>query len=469
MATSGHNSANSQGKKSSTAHGRAHLRVGSRGPVPQAVALTALLLGAGCGADGGELPEVERADFAATVSEYVFSSCTTSVVLGLSTQIAEEVNCMNPGTLVSFSEGGGIDFTGSAVLPWIAPAAQADLLAAVSGGGTVQVNSAYRTVAQQYLLYRWWQEGRCGITAAATPGNSNHETGRALDVNNYSSWVGTLGAHGWSHTVPGDPVHFDHLGSPDLRGADVLAFQRLWNRNHPGDVIAEDGDYGPQTASKLAASPAGGFATGACPTEPPPPPTPAYAARTGASGIPAEATSGERIVVWVELQNDGSATWLKDTTRLGTTQPRDRASAFYDPENWIAPHRASGVDHDTAPGAVGRFSFIVNVPVVATDTVVSETFGLVEEGVTWFGPEDVTIELLVHPAAPAVVPDPSTPADPAVDDVTPGGDPTGAGAWSGGCSVGESAARRGGASAAGGFALLALLALLAVRRRGRRA
>jgi hypothetical protein len=34
-----------------------------------------------------------------------------------------------------------------------------------------------RTVAQQYLLYTWYQNGQCGIGLAAKLGNSNHETG----------------------------------------------------------------------------------------------------------------------------------------------------------------------------------------------------------------------------------------------------------------------------------------------------
>ena len=51
-------------------------------------------------------------------------------------------------------------------------------------------------MVQQYLLYRWFQLGRCGITAAAVPGNSNHESGRAIDVGNHEAWaaIGRAGA-----------------------------------------------------------------------------------------------------------------------------------------------------------------------------------------------------------------------------------------------------------------------------------
>lgn len=203
------------------------------------------------------------ADFTGTVSQAVSASCSTSIVLGVSRQIADEMVCMAPEALVRFEEGDGITFTGAAVLPYLAPEA-ATALRAVAAGASLSINSGFRTVAQQYLLYRWKQQGRCGISAAATPGRSNHETGRAVDVANWSSRVSAMGARGWSHSVPGDPVHFDHLASPDLRGLDVHAFQRLWNRNHPEDQIDEDGVYGAITANRLGRAPARGFATGAC-------------------------------------------------------------------------------------------------------------------------------------------------------------------------------------------------------------
>ena len=166
-----------------------------------------------------EPPAEGTSALASTVGDHETSTCSTAVVLELSRQIAGEVDCLAPGQLVPFAEGGGVVFAGGAVLPYVSAAARADLLAAVqsTGGATLQINSAYRTVAQQYLLHRWYQLGRCGITAAATPGASNHESGRAIDVGNYAAWTGVLPQFGWTQTVPGDDVHFDHLASPDLR------------------------------------------------------------------------------------------------------------------------------------------------------------------------------------------------------------------------------------------------------------
>ncbi|HEY5925952.1 MAG TPA: M15 family metallopeptidase [Kofleriaceae bacterium] len=199
------------------------------------------------------------------VSSFETSTCSTSSVLALSIQIAREVDCIMPGQLVEFVEGPAIRFAGSAVLPYLSSVAREALYAAAEAGGgnVVEVTSAFRTVVQQYLLHRWFELGRCAITAAADPGSSNHESGRALDVSNYNTWITRLEAEGWSHSVPGDPVHFDHLTSPDIRGADVLAFQRLWNRNAPDDQITEDGQYGPMTADRVKRAPAEGFGIGA--------------------------------------------------------------------------------------------------------------------------------------------------------------------------------------------------------------
>lgn len=197
----------------------------------------------------------------ATVESFVDTTCSTEGVVQLSKQIAREVDCLMPGQLLEIPEGDGLVFTGGAVLPYFGEQAGQDLLAAAAEG-EILLTSAYRSVAQQYLIVRWFQDGRCGITAAAEPGQSNHESGRAIDVSNWAERVAILDAHGWEHTVPGDEVHFDHLASPDLRGSDVLAFQRLWNRNHPEDPIDEDGDWGPMTEARLAESPAEGFPIG---------------------------------------------------------------------------------------------------------------------------------------------------------------------------------------------------------------
>ena len=186
---------------------------------------------AGCIDSAADEENYSQVESFATVSSYTTSTCSTAVVIGLSKQIADEIGCANPTGLVKFTASGNLQITSNAVLPYLGATAKTDLLA-VASNHVVQVNSAFRTVAQQYLLYRWYQAGRCGISAAATPGRSNHESGRALDLQNYSSVRTAMSNRGWTWFGSGDPVHFDYLSAADIRGQDVKAFQELWNRNN---------------------------------------------------------------------------------------------------------------------------------------------------------------------------------------------------------------------------------------------
>ena len=161
------------------------------------------------------------------------------------------------------------------VWPYLQGPARDALHAAVrQRGGNLRITSALRTLAQQFLLYRWYQQGRCGISLAARPGRSNHESGLAIDTPDYNAWRATLTAGPWRWLGNSDVVHFSYTGggTVDLSGLSVRAFQRLWNRNHGEDMIDEDGVYGPQTEARLLRSPTTGFDVGACDAEPDPPP-----------------------------------------------------------------------------------------------------------------------------------------------------------------------------------------------------
>jgi hypothetical protein len=219
--------------------------------------------------DGVEDPEpVDQVDEAATsttVAGAVTSSCSTTSVKPLSLQIINEARCMNPDAYVAVPKLGNVTF-GAAVFPYLEKPAKDALVAALKANPSrsMTINSGLRTVAQQYLLYRWYQLGRCGIGLAAKPGSSNHETGIALDISQYSSWKSSLQTGGFQWLGSGDPVHFDYAGSGAVshKGLDVKAFQRLWNRNHPEDTISTDGVWGPQTEARMKKSPANGFAKG---------------------------------------------------------------------------------------------------------------------------------------------------------------------------------------------------------------
>jgi hypothetical protein len=174
------------------------------------------------------------------------------------------MNLNHPNTeLVAFDDL-NVQSTGSAVNLFLQPAAKQALRMAIQDKGQqLHVNSAYRTVAQQFLLRRQFELHLCGIPAAARPGRSNHEDGLALDIQGTAQWRAVLEEHGWRWLGPTDPVHFTFMGGgtrDDIGNIGVRAFQRLWNKHNPQDRIAEDGDFGAQTAARLAISPAEGFA-----------------------------------------------------------------------------------------------------------------------------------------------------------------------------------------------------------------
>jgi len=215
--------------------------------------------------DLSTLPEDDgKADGSRRVSDYTSRGCTTAPVIGLATQIAERMVCLAPDQLDHFAESNDVSFAGQAILPYLNPTAIEALHLAAQSVGNIGIISAFRTLPQQFLLRKWYEQGRCNVRAAARPGNSNHETARALDLQNPSALRRLIDDFGWIATVPGDAVHFEDLSSSDGRGLDVVAFQELWNLNNPGDPIDTDGVYGPETERRLRNSPATGFAMSGC-------------------------------------------------------------------------------------------------------------------------------------------------------------------------------------------------------------
>ncbi|MFO0550016.1 MAG: M15 family metallopeptidase [Polyangiaceae bacterium] len=286
--------------------------------VASALSIAGCVEGAGSDSTPDSVEEVARARSSITVGEAADSSCSTSSVRALSLQIIEQAACAQPAAFVEVPVLPNVSWSDT-VFPYLEAPAR-DAFVAAAGDLPSQhltVNSMLRTVAQQLLLYRWYQEGRCGIGLAATPGNSNHETGLAFDVAEHATWQSTLEAHGFSWLGASDPVHFDYTGAgaTDYRGADVLAFQVLWNKNHPEDPITEDGDYGPQTEARLLAAPVDGFPIGPSCAEPSGALTLSITGVDGAqdrfsdlasAGIP-DAIEGDELIVHVLVQNTGDA------------------------------------------------------------------------------------------------------------------------------------------------------------------
>lgn len=192
-------------------------------------------------------------------------TCSTNAVRGLSLQIIDEMNLLIPNVLVNF-EDLNIKANSPAVNPFLQPAAKEALRRAITRrSATLILTSAYRTVAQQYLLRSWFERGQCDIGDAARPGLSNHEDGLALDTPDFVAWRSALENEGWDwlgDTNPKDPFHFSFVRGgvrDDIGDIGVKAFQQLWNKNNPSNQISVDGIFGPQTANRMEQSPAEGF------------------------------------------------------------------------------------------------------------------------------------------------------------------------------------------------------------------
>jgi murein L,D-transpeptidase YcbB/YkuD len=191
----------------------------------------------------------------------------TGRVSGLSRQIIAQMNTLQAGILLNFESLPGISSSGESHLNlYLQSGAKESLRVALRAGIAKQpslkmtINSAYRTVSQQHILYQVFRRDPKLIPLAAKPGNSNHEDGLAIDVNNYSAWKPYLLAHGWHWLGGNDPVHFfENNGRDDVGMLGVKAFQTLWNRYNPNDLMTVDGNFGDQTAAKMDRSPIAGF------------------------------------------------------------------------------------------------------------------------------------------------------------------------------------------------------------------
>ncbi len=181
---------------------------------------------------------------------------STSIVNGLSQQLIYQINLIVPNALVSFDDL-NVDL-GNAAFPYVPPAGKEALRKAIAKRGqTMKVNSAYRTLAQQLLLFN---NRFNNDNPVAAPGTSNHQSGLALDIEDRDGWERFLSPLGWE-PLDGDPPHVDYRGpgARDLRQTTILAFQILWNKNHPNDQLDEDGEFGPNTEAALNKSPSTGF------------------------------------------------------------------------------------------------------------------------------------------------------------------------------------------------------------------
>ncbi len=222
--------------------------------------------------------------------------------------------------------------------------------------------------------------------------------------------------HGTLHSTPavGDAVVFDYQGGGV---ADHVALVTQANSNGTIETVSGDWDgqsgseaYFSSTSHVVLNAPAypdgqgtspgimgmtiSGYisAIGVSGTAP-------YGAAYVTQSFPLASTAltlfaGQTVAASITLKNVGSKSW-DSNTRLGTTQPRDRASAFAD-SSWLAANRPAAVSGSIAPGATYKFDFNFHAP--SKPGTYLEYFGVVEEGVAWFsdsgqgGPPDNDLE-----------------------------------------------------------------------------
>lgn len=103
--------------------------------------------------------------------------------------------------------------------------------------------------------------------------------------------------------------------------------------------------------------------------------------RVGAGSPNSTFSKNQSATLWVNFKNTGSTTWTKNgynAVHLGAWDPMDRNSLF------SGGRRGYLVQNSVAPGQIGTFI----LPVVAPKTsgAYTETYRLVAEHITWFGP-----------------------------------------------------------------------------------
>lgn len=122
-----------------------------------------------------------------------------------------------------------------------------------------------------------------------------------------------------------------------------------------------------------------------------------YAAQLVTASFPTNVRVGERVEGYFELKNVGTDAWKAGETKLAPT-PREMTSELATSE-WLSPTRVSSPTSDVAPGSTFRFPVTLIAKQAGEFT---QTFGLLQEGVTWFadapsggGPRDEALSVRI--------------------------------------------------------------------------
>ena len=109
-----------------------------------------------------------------------------------------------------------------------------------------------------------------------------------------------------------------------------------------------------------------------------------------------EMTPGSTSQFTLVAKNTGNVTWTNNSSpvRLGTWNPTNRQSAFYD-SSWVSPARPALMQQaSVAPGQNGTFVFTIHAP--SKTGSYTERFNLAEDGVAWMIDPWMEFDIAVH-------------------------------------------------------------------------
>ncbi|MDR1032764.1 MAG: hypothetical protein LBL84_01985 [Candidatus Nomurabacteria bacterium] len=101
----------------------------------------------------------------------------------------------------------------------------------------------------------------------------------------------------------------------------------------------------------------------------------------------------QKIYVRIKAYNAGFSEWTQEKVKLGTSQPDDRSSLFYD-QSWIREKRPASLKESSVKSdGIGTFEFILNAPTQIG--YYEEHFNALAEGITWFNSIGLTLPIYV--------------------------------------------------------------------------
>ncbi|MFU8803010.1 MAG: cell wall-binding repeat-containing protein [Bradymonadaceae bacterium] len=128
-------------------------------------------------------------------------------------------------------------------------------------GVNISVVSGFRTMAQQEYFYNCYRTKRCNNgNLAARPGYSNHQDGRALDLNTRGAgvynWLSrNASRYGFQRTVPSEPWHWEYRAgvkvSPQVCSAPAPPPPPTYNMNIGVKVVGLTNFYNQGSSNKL--------------------------------------------------------------------------------------------------------------------------------------------------------------------------------------------------------------------------